>query len=98
MGVRAAVGTGLCAALTTYSTFGYETIRLLQEHARLFAARWRGRLGSCGCNRVVIRVSRSDAFWRRTVELTLSERVDSVWVIGEIVDGSGELSCSHYPS
>ena len=35
--VMAAVGTGLCGALTTYSTFGYETVRLLQERARLFA-------------------------------------------------------------
>jgi CrcB protein len=35
--VMAAVGTGLCGALTTYSTFGYETLRLVQERARLFA-------------------------------------------------------------
>src|SRR4051812_4278143 len=35
--VMAALGTGLCGALTTYSTFGYETVRLLQDHARLFA-------------------------------------------------------------
>jgi CrcB protein len=34
----AAVGTGLCGAPTTYSTFGYETVRLLQDRARLFAA------------------------------------------------------------
>ena len=35
--VMAVLGTGLCGALTTYSTFGYETIRLLQDRARLFA-------------------------------------------------------------
>jgi CrcB protein len=35
--LMAALGTGLCGGLTTYSTFGYETVRLLHERARLFA-------------------------------------------------------------
>jgi fluoride exporter len=36
--VATLLGTGFCGTLTTYSTFGYETIHLLQERARFYAA------------------------------------------------------------
>lgn len=35
--VSAALGIGLCGALTTYSTFGYETVALLEGRARAAA-------------------------------------------------------------
>lgn len=34
----ALLGTGLCGALTTFSTFGFETVRLLQEGSTVAAA------------------------------------------------------------
>ncbi|MGW5305607.1 fluoride efflux transporter CrcB [Streptomyces griseoluteus] len=36
--VQLLMGTGLCGALTTYSTFSYETLRLTEGGARFLAA------------------------------------------------------------
>ncbi|PJN04934.1 chromosome condensation protein CrcB [Streptomyces sp. CB01201] len=36
--VQLFLGTGLCGALTTYSTFSYETLRLAEDGARFYAA------------------------------------------------------------
>ncbi|MEO9322033.1 fluoride efflux transporter CrcB [Nocardioides sp. C4-1] len=41
-----AVGTGFCGALTTYSTFAYETVRLLES------GRWRGAAVNVGLSLV----------------------------------------------
>ncbi|MFI1797174.1 fluoride efflux transporter CrcB [Streptomyces sp. NPDC020379] len=42
------LGTGLCGALTTYSTFSYETLRLSEEGASVYAVANAGASVVCG--------------------------------------------------
>ncbi|WP_067468220.1 fluoride efflux transporter FluC [Actinomadura macra] len=57
-GTMAFAGTGFCGALTTYSTFGYETMRLAEDGARFYsvanaAASVAAGLGAAYCGMVV---------------------------------------------
>ncbi len=46
--VRLLLGTGLCGALTTYSTFSYETLRLAETGARGYAVANAAASVTCG--------------------------------------------------
>jgi CrcB protein len=60
----ALVGTGFCGALTTYSTFGYETVRLM--HDRLYRSAAMNMIVSltCGCLAAWLGVVVADGIWR----------------------------------
>jgi CrcB protein len=58
--VMIGVGTGFCGALTTYSTFSYETLRLAQDRALFVAvanvvASVAGALGAGVCGFALVR-------------------------------------------
>ncbi|MFF9571260.1 fluoride efflux transporter CrcB [Streptomyces sp. NPDC014685] len=61
--VQLLIGTGLCGALTTYSTFSYETLRLVEEGARFYAVANVLASVVAGLGAVFVGVSLAQALW-----------------------------------
>nr|WTB32588.1 fluoride efflux transporter CrcB [Streptomyces sp. NBC_00830] len=61
--VQLFVGTGLCGALTTYSTFSYETLRLAEDGAKFYAAGNVVASVVAGLGAVFAGVAVADALW-----------------------------------
>ncbi|GIJ29396.1 putative fluoride ion transporter CrcB 2 [Micromonospora qiuiae] len=59
----ALLGTGLCGALTTYSTFGYETVRLFEDGARRYALINAGASVGAGLGTAFAGVALAHAVW-----------------------------------
>ncbi|MFE7842720.1 fluoride efflux transporter CrcB [Streptomyces sp. NPDC057474] len=57
------LGTGLCGALTTYSTFSYETLRLAQSGARFHAAANVAASVTAGLGAVFVGLAVAQALW-----------------------------------
>ncbi|GGT26327.1 MULTISPECIES: fluoride efflux transporter CrcB [Streptomyces] len=57
------LGTGLCGALTTYSTFGYETLRLAEDGAKSYAAANVVASVVAGLGAAFAGVSAAEALW-----------------------------------
>ncbi len=61
--VRLLIGTGLCGALSTYSTFSYETVRLAETGAWFFAAVNTAASALAGLGAVVVGSVLAAALW-----------------------------------
>ena len=57
------IGTGLCGALTTYSTFSYDTLRLTETGAGLYAAANVVGSVTAGLGAAFVGVSLAHALW-----------------------------------
>ncbi|MGH4030113.1 fluoride efflux transporter CrcB [Actinomycetota bacterium Odt1-20B] len=62
-GLQLLVGTGLCGALTTYSTFSYETLRLAESGARFYAAANAVASVVAGLGAVLLGAALAEALW-----------------------------------
>jgi CrcB protein len=61
--LTALLGTGLCGALTTYSTFGFETVRLLEQRASFYAVLNAGASIIAGLGAAFAGITVADAIW-----------------------------------
>ncbi|MDQ1029494.1 CrcB protein [Streptomyces umbrinus] len=61
--VQLLIGTGLCGALTTYSTFSYETLRLAETGAKFFATANIAVTLVAGLGAVFIGSALAEALW-----------------------------------
>jgi CrcB protein len=61
--VRMLLGTGLCGALTTYSTFSYETLRLAEKGRGRSAAAYAGASLAAGLGAAFLGAAVGAAVW-----------------------------------
>ena len=63
-GLVALLGTGVCGALTTYSTFGFETVRLLEQRATFYAVVNAAASIVAGLGAAFVGIAVAEAIWR----------------------------------
>jgi len=63
-GLVALLGTGVCGALTTYSTFGFETVRLLEQRATFYAVLNAAASIVAGLGAAFVGIAVAEAIWR----------------------------------